>query len=89
MSMIERVAKALAESDPKYRHVPFEHMPKANKRAFMSDARSAIIAMREPTEDVLAAGIAEGGKAYEYTGDTLVCHPSLSWRAMIDAALAG
>lgn len=66
MPMIERVARALAESDPEYDPV-WDYRPQA---------RAAIEAMREPTEDMKSAG-------HFWAGED--CGPCFS--SMIDAAL--
>lgn len=83
MGMIERVQEALTPlilAGPR---------AKQDSYAWTQDiARAAIEAMREPDEAVVAAGVAAGGKAYEYTSDTDVCHPAPAWKAMIDAALS-
>lgn len=49
--------------------------------------RAAIEAMREPTRAMQKAGEEAGGKAAEWTGDSIVFDARKSWPAMIDAAL--
>lgn len=79
--MVERVAAAMVDADfdvDSWRHVD-ENM----KDRLRAMARAAIAAMREPTEAMVASGLAENGRGagtYEdYTLD--------AWQAMIDEAL--
>ena len=70
MTMIERVARAIAQS---------RHGRTATDEEDLQDARAAILALREPSEEMISAGY------------NAACSDRLyikgSWRAMIDAAL--
>lgn len=79
--MIEKVALAI------YGEVALKGVGDDVRKTMMGVARAAVEAMREPTQAMQAAGEAAGGKAYEWTGDSIVFHAANSWPAMIDAAL--
>lgn len=69
-SMIERVAKALSD-------LWYDSSGTASEK---EQARAAIEAMREPTEEMIFSG----GKTPYYGRDT----PRIFWHVMIDAALS-
>ena len=84
-SMVERVARALFEKQQPHHagaHVQWnnenEDWCEEDRDGFRDLARAAIAAMREPTEGMLAAGLAEL-LGYGEARDV--------WPAMIDAAL--
>ncbi len=55
--MVERVARAIqATRGP---HENWDRATEATRNLWMADARAAIEAMREPTAEMLAAGMAE------------------------------
>jgi hypothetical protein len=79
--LIERVAKAIYEDRNGAGCMPWGRRDEAHKEPYRSDARAAIEAMREPTEEMGKAGAdhvrnVSGGMSGIY-------------RAMIDAALGG
>lgn len=71
-SMIEKVAKAIWESQ----HGPWEMASEAGKRSLRVEARAAIKAMREPTDEMIHAG----NNAMVY----IDCTALNVWRAMHD-----
>jgi hypothetical protein len=71
MDMVERVARAIAAVN---HEDDFDRSDEA-RRMFIEDARAAIAAMREPTEEMVKAQWSEPTCGAE------------GWRAMIDAAL--
>jgi hypothetical protein len=80
--MVERVAEALAESRGMARAAPGSQpilptLSSDTRGRLMSDARAAISAMREPTEEM-------SGTVY-FKGDDISA--SAVWREMIDRAL--
>jgi hypothetical protein len=54
--LIERVAKAIYEDRNGAGCMPWRRREKAHKEPYRSDARAAIAAMREPTEEMGTAG---------------------------------
>lgn len=63
-SMVERVARAIYASHPaEFEPDQFEAQCPQTQEACRAQARAAIAAMREPTDDVLI-GCLEGGVAY-------------------------
>ena len=89
-SMVERVARALADLESRQSGVcikgPDEHLAAVTKMASNPErierARAAIAAMREPTEAMMRAGVAQDP---DYPGEYAA--PEEYWRAMIDEAL--
>lgn len=85
MDMLERVAQAIAETSGS---IPMSDMSRLYLRQL---ARAAIVAMREPTSEMLQAA----SKADFDAGDDPHCSFNrgapldVKWHAMIDAALAG
>ena len=79
--MIERVAKAIALDDCQ----TWNELDAVNRGMFLSFARAAIAAMREPTEAMLEAGTITVSK----TGVISISTQDAAriWRAMVDAAL--
>ena len=87
MDMIDRVAKALFADYQKSALGPdltqtWSTLPNYSKDHAYSQARAAIAAMREPTEEMLTAGNDHTDFVYSQEGDFLK-----GWRAAIDAAL--
>lgn len=81
--MIERVARALAKSDgvdPDYRKCGIG-IPKWER--YVGEARAAIEAMREPTQEMLFDGQINLGAGGELDNENL----KEVWGLMIDAAL--
>lgn len=73
--MIERVAKAIAVSIHSWmKDADWDRMCKESKDEFRKEARSAIEAMREPTDRMLLAGRDEPNELK-------------SWQSMIDEVL--
>lgn len=79
-TMVERVAKVLYAADNPFGEWDTTLLQNTYKIA----AKASIMAMREPTEEMLVAGKAQEIPGYEYNenGD-----PIDVYRAMIDAAL--
>lgn len=80
--MVERVARAIYERNSKRTNYvwPDDVYPAIRNRC-LRDARAAIEAMREPTEEMVNAGaVAEGDTNLEAQARSL-------WEAMIDAIL--
>ena len=94
---VERVARALYEAIPRNR--PWERLPEAQKDYCDILARAAILALREPTKEMVVAGDDEkemcidsdwSSDADGNRHDYMVINSDLAahvWRAMIDAAL--
>lgn len=84
--MVERVAKAIYETDPVGVR-PWEDAPVSNRERCLMCVRVAIAAMREPTEGMVAAG--EFGDPDDLLGlGNRDPDPAEIWRRMIDAALS-
>lgn len=79
-AVIERVAKAIRDDRNGSGGTPWGHLPNSHKAPYLSDARAAIEAMREPEEAMLIKGCAIPGVSLE-TGKRM-------WLAMINAALS-
>lgn len=82
MNMIERVARAMvvADSGPEGSTLFDIHWEEFGE-GYMAGARAAIEAMREPTDEMIEAGVtAEHGK-------TLGTRVTFEYQAMINAAL--
>jgi hypothetical protein len=83
-SMIERVARRLFwQHDGKYaeRGMPtWTSLDEATRNGFIKDARAAIDEMREPTDDMKHAPVAQDG---DWSDER-----DLIWKGMIDAALS-
>lgn len=75
--IVERVARALFESDMKWAPI-VEHQFEENRQMYFAAARAAIDAMREPGSAVIEAG--QSVPWDERTATEM-------WRVMIDAAL--
>jgi hypothetical protein len=75
--MVERVARAIYEAHGVYepREKPWGSVSQAVKSDYLCEARAAIAAMGEPTEEMMRAGARQTGA------------PDCIWRAMIDEAL--
>lgn len=76
-TMIERVARALYEDRFGPSVAPWSQLKDAHKAPYISDARAAIAAMREPTERMAQAG----DDLHDFASARLF------WSHMIDAAL--
>ena len=87
-SMVERVARALYELLRKdFRdQAVWERTTEMDREVFRPFARAAIVAMREPTDEMVDAGFHKADtndrseRAYRWVADDV-------WHAMIDAAL--
>lgn len=82
--MVDRVARVIwdtrRKANPEQELVSWDEETDGLRRDVTAEARAAIAAMREPTEDMLAtAGGIEG-----YTDLENIC--AHAWRAMIDTA---
>lgn len=78
MDMVERVARAIYEGRNGPKCEPWAHKPKGHQDPYRADARAAIEAMREPTDEMTMAFIFT-----MKAGDFESAH-----NAMIDAALS-
>jgi len=83
--MIERVARAMFERE--LDNGPWEQRTETQEAIYMADARAAIKAMREPTQEMRLAAVAEWCRPDPLPehGSTLVFNAI--WQAMIDEAL--
>lgn len=84
MTMIERVARAISNSDPANAEDGWDDNSPAVKDDYRKQARAAITAMREPTEDMLKATKYPPCDHHLDPRDGVVPE---QWEAMIDAAL--
>ena len=75
MTMVERVARAIASDS----NTIWDNLDEGSRANYESMARAAIEAMREPTEEMLWAGIEDK------SDDGLISR----WESMIDSALEG
>jgi hypothetical protein len=83
--MVESVARAIYEQRNGYGCKPWGIQTKTHKAPYLSDAEAAIVAMRQPTEVMISAGLncdawaeADGGADVMLAG---------TYRAMMIAAL--
>ena len=56
MTMMERVAKAIATADEQNGGLPWQAMDKHARRAFLDRAEAALKELREPTDAMIDAG---------------------------------
>jgi hypothetical protein len=83
MSMVEKVARALfAEEWRGTTMKPQQALDDAEREYWFNAARAAIEAMREPSEEMVAAGD-------DWGWDPLGAHTREVWQAMLSAALKG
>lgn len=94
-SMIERVAKAIAASDK----MDWSKFSREGRDNYCRRARAALIALREPTEDMTFAGAHDNAGGIARRSDTENYNLAVSgarinehnvgvaWKRMIDAAL--
>lgn len=75
MTMIEKVAKAIYYSNCGDEQGVFENIDASYKQLFIDEAKAAIEAMREPTEEMIKHLTVDDQDAIPY------------YKAMIDAAL--
>jgi hypothetical protein len=79
--MIERCARAIYEKRNGPGCSPWANRPKGHKDPYLADARAAIEAMREPTDDMRDA-------AFDTHFPMSLNQVQEVYRAMIDAALS-
>ncbi len=87
MSMVEIVAKAIAQADEQNGGPPYEYritLSKHAKEQLFDQARAAIAAMRIPTEAMADAGWNAGYEGDEHWENA---DPMVTYHAMIDEAL--
>lgn len=72
--IVERVARAIQAADFKGSNITFDEMNPIRQHNYLSSARAAVEAMREPTPEMAIA-------AFKY------CTNIGAWKAMIDEAL--
>jgi len=105
MSMIERVALAIINSDRAAAGLPHapsrENIPDSD--GYVRNAVAALNAMREPSEEMVRAGAIAASGDYDWRVDPAIPYnecdyrfraqwegeASAAWETMIDAALAG
>ena len=83
-SIIERAARALlASQEPS---LLWDDLMEFDQEAYKAEARAVITAIRQPSEAMIEAGLAECSADWRES----VCREFLPdiWKAMIDAALA-
>lgn len=84
-SMVERVARALANDTPEdWQDLPFLH-----KLAFNAHARAAIEAMMEPTPAMIDRFVSRALCVSIHSEDGWSNYARNQWQAMIAGALAG
>jgi hypothetical protein len=89
--MIERVAMGIHAQRANSRLTKWEDCSEEYRNGTRRDARAAIEAMREPTDEMQSAGYLNAEHSIEAVGDLAPApesQPRLIWQAMIDAALA-
>jgi hypothetical protein len=89
-TMVERVAKAIYEKRNGPGCYPWGNRTKGHKAPYLADARAAIEAMYEPTEQMTKAACVEADKHgyYHTRGYFGIEEADYSWKAMVSAALA-
>lgn len=92
MTMIENIARAISKSDgaqtiDDMAKEAFQQSPAGTNARTLRHARIALTALLEPSDEIVKAGEAKGGHAWDYTGSTMVVNPKLGFQAMIQAAL--
>ena len=87
-SMIERIAARMYDWEAEIAGVPqrWKNIPERARMEWHDMARSVLIAMREPTEEMVVAGNAMRVTA-RADGLGSRAATKLQWQAMIDAAL--
>lgn len=80
--MIERAARALADTPPGRN---WETMTETGRDWWRASAKAALAAVRDPTENEVAAASNAAILGAQYQGYSLI---GAGWRAMIDAALS-
>lgn len=83
--MIERVVRAIIESlndsmDPHVRPLTYEEVINDSRHGIVQAAKAAIVAMREPTDEMIRVG-----SAIIVTDD--ISQAEFTWQRMVDAAL--
>lgn len=93
--MVRRVALAIWQArentfEPRLRRMQPDHIDSATGSwaLCVEQAVAAIETMRDPTDDMIAAGIAEADICTDGQTICAVCIPEHAWPKMIDAALA-
>lgn len=96
MGMVEKVAIAIYKKRNGVLCRPWSILTTHDKTPYMDDARAAIAAMREPTEEMVDAGVEAKMKLYEKLEESWINtrivvvanHPAGTiYQAMIDKAL--
>ena len=86
--MIERVAKAIGTvAANSHGHTLAAWAVSPEREDCLRFARAAILAMREPTNEMLRAGKESDPASGVFCAVFYPPEPILAWRAMIDAAL--
>lgn len=97
MSKVEEVARAIYEGRNGHGCKAWSRLPKAHQEPYLSDARAAIKAMREPTPEMIEAAwrtthsIPADDRMRVLLMDSRTAHSVKMlnrWRASIDAALS-
>lgn len=87
MTMIERVARAMCADDSPHNDWDSRDMSDFTRDAWRKMAKAAIEAMREPTDEMIAAGEAEFFEHLPEARDWTLSYTKTAYEAMIDAAL--
>jgi hypothetical protein len=94
MSKVEEVARAIYVGRNGCGCKAWAHLPKTHQEPYLSDARAAIEAMREPTPEMVRAIRPQEYTIEHYHGSghhrsfpTLGSGPVQVWQDMIDASL--
>ena len=85
MTMLERIARAIYskhgfcydDDERMFEPYPFDELDEIERANFVSQARAALIALRDPTEGMIDAGVTAD------TGKTLGDRVTLCWQALI------
>lgn len=86
-TMLERVARAIYEGRNGAGCVPWSRRPKAHRAPYLSDARAAIEAMRDPPARIINAVETMAEERYRAAPEMQRWYGDDVWNAGIDAAL--
>lgn len=86
-TMIERVGRAIYEGRNGAGAVPWSKLPGWHRYPYTEDAKHALAAIREPTEEMLRPGIRAMGDALSRGGGDRESRQAIGYTAMIVAAL--
>ena len=81
--MQERLAKAIYEGRNGRGCAPWGRLPGSHKAPYLADALAAMVAMREPTQEMI--GVGQRAWMDDYGGDDAISEEI--WTAMLDAEI--